>query len=166
MVLISIEQRMLLQSQLTALAGRVVEEEGGCNSTWFQGWNNTKLPIMCRSTCYVLFMILNQILWIYRFWAILCWNLGNGPFSSLNQVVTIYHYLFEQVRVGCTQEWCKCLKRLEVHASYSYFDEYLSNSSECMFLRCSFSERVVLHFRRSYSSLSYASTTLTPNTCF
>jgi hypothetical protein len=111
MVLISIEQRMLLQSQLTALAGRVVEEEGGCNSKRFQGWNNTKLPIMCRSTCYVLFMILNQILWIYRFWAIFCWILGNGPFSSLNQVVTIYHYLFEQCRVGCTLEWWKCLKR-------------------------------------------------------
>lgn len=42
-----VEQRMLPRSQLTALAGRVVEEEGGCNSMLVQGWNNTQLSISC-----------------------------------------------------------------------------------------------------------------------
>jgi hypothetical protein len=53
MVLISIEQRMLLQSQLTALAGRVVEEEGGCNSTvvsrmeQYQATDHVSFNLLC-----------------------------------------------------------------------------------------------------------------------
>ena len=49
-----LEQRMLLQSQLTVLAERVEGEEGGCNSMPSRGWNNTKLSILCLATCYVL----------------------------------------------------------------------------------------------------------------
>ena len=52
--LFSFVQRMLLQSQLTVLAERVVEGEGGCNSMPFRGWTNTKLSIACLATCYVL----------------------------------------------------------------------------------------------------------------
>ena len=70
-----VEQRMLPPFQLTALAGRVVEEEGGWNSMLVQGWNNTKLSISCVLQLVLYysvydvtpFMMLSQILWIYRF---------------------------------------------------------------------------------------------------